>query len=52
MGKYLNTSDSPQISFVVLNDTDLKYVGKMEKEKSHDYKGRINEWSSTSIKFI
>lgn len=34
MEKYHNTHDSPQISSTVLNDSDPKYMGKMETKKA------------------
>lgn len=33
MKKYHNASDLQQISFMVVNDSDPKYMGKMEKKK-------------------
>lgn len=33
MEKYHDLSDSPQIPFMVLNDSDPKYMGEMEMKK-------------------
>lgn len=33
MEEYHNNMNSPHISFMMLNDSDPKYTGKMEKKK-------------------